>query len=144
MYSNIPEVKFSLQVSRQLSVRSHLWRHFLYISRAKSFERDQFRINGVSLCWDIGMLRQKQYYLGFSYRKCPLERFYRRAHARYWVRATSQRSDTRTCDARLSRSGGIPYMLKAWKKSPFAGFVPQSGITDSDSAVRPAVDALYY
>ena len=33
------------------------------------------------------------------------------------------------CDARLPRSGGIPYIFKACEKSPFAGFVPQSGIT---------------
>ena len=30
----------------------------------------------------------------FSYRKCPVERFYRSGHARHYVRATSQRNVT--------------------------------------------------
>ena len=38
----------------------------------------------------------------------------------------------RICDVRLPRSGGIPYILKACVKSPSAGFVPQSAITDQD------------
>ena len=44
----------------------------------------------------------------------------------------SKRHDEyRYCDARLPRSGGIPYIFKAYEKSPFAGFVPQSGISVS-------------
>ena len=39
------------------------------------------------------------------------------------------RRAARGCDARLPRSGGIPYIFKACEKSPSAGFVPQSGIT---------------
>ena len=34
------------------------------------------------------------------------------------------------CDARLPRSGEIPCIFKVCEKSPFAGFVPQSGTTD--------------
>ena len=52
-------MKFSIQVPRQLSFRLFLRRYFHYISRAQSFERDQFRIDRLSLCWDLGMLRQK-------------------------------------------------------------------------------------
>ena len=36
----------------------------------------------------------------FSYRKCPVERFYRNAHARHYVRATSQRYVTLELDSR--------------------------------------------
>ena len=61
LYADILEVKYWLQVSRQLSIRLHLRRHFQYISRARSFERDQFRINRLSMYWDLSMLCQKQY-----------------------------------------------------------------------------------
>ena len=71
----IKKVKLSIQVSRQLSVRLHCWRHFHDISWTQSVERDQFRNIRLSLYWDLGMLREKTVRL--SYRKWPVERFYR-------------------------------------------------------------------
>ena len=89
VYSNILEVKFLLQVSGHLSVRLHLWRHFHYISQAQYFERDQFRINRLSVRWDLGMLRQKQYDLVIE--KYPasraMQRVYRSVRVSTWYQS---------------------------------------------------------
>ena len=47
------------------------------------------------------------------------------------------------CDARLPRSGGIPYIFKVCEKSPFAEFVPQPGITGRDHN-KPPKQRIYY
>ena len=61
VYADIPKVEFSIQVSRQLSVRLHFRWNFYYISWAQSFECDQSQINRLSLCWDVCILRRIQY-----------------------------------------------------------------------------------
>ena len=52
-----------------------------------------------------------------------------------------------TCDARLPRSGGIPNIYsKRSKKSPSAGFIPQSGITglnDSGDSSGSLIKGIY-
>ena len=116
VYSNIPEVKFSFQVSRQRSVRLHLWRHFYYIIRAQSFERDQFWIKRLTLSWDLGMLRQKPCVLVIEN---VLGRFYWTAHARYYVTHNDWRYLHQTKFNLWNIINTVPVVVQTWSSAHF-------------------------
>ena len=100
VYSNIPEVQFPFQVSRQLSVKLHLWRHFY---------------NRLTLSWDLGMLRQRPYVLVIE----NVGRFYRTAHAWYYVTHNDWRYLRQTKFNLWKIITTAPVVVQTWSSAHF-------------------------